>query len=136
MKNRTIRLYRGLTQRFVSGYDLSKSDAPYGYGTWTDSLELAKQYAGANGYIYYIDLPVSEMGKSAIDENPKSKTYGDRFLFFFNAKPASLNGVKGREALVYTLHDLYSSTMVKEYKKVTGKFMDKVLARTRLSSNR
>jgi hypothetical protein len=116
-----IRLYRGLEQKFDSNYDTSKSDAPHGYSTWTDSLELAKQYAGESGHIYYLDLPKSEMGKSAIDENPKSETYGDRVLFFFNGKPAGLNGVTGKEVLVYTLHDLYDPNMVKEMKEITSK---------------
>lgn len=110
----TIRLYRGLENKFDSKYDASKTDAPNGYSTWTDSLELAKQYAGDNGFIYYLDLPKSELGKSAIDEDPHSETYGDRALFFFNEKPASLNGVKGKEVLVYMSHDLYDPNMIKE----------------------
>ena len=92
----TIRLYRGLEQPFNPRHDTANSDAQYGYTTWTDNVELAKQYAGSNGYVYYIDLPKSAMGKEAIDENPKSLTYGDRYLFFFNDKPASINGVKGK----------------------------------------
>ena len=112
--NSTIRLYRGLEQKFDNKYDISKTDAPHGYSTWTDSLELAKQYAGKNGHIYYLDLPKSEMGKSYIDENPKSETYGDRVLFYYDGKGASINGVKGKEVLVYTLHDLYNPNMVKK----------------------
>jgi hypothetical protein len=111
-----IRIFRGLEQKFDSQYDISKSDAPHGYSTWTDSLVLARQYAGKHGYIYYLDLPLSEMGKSAIDENPKSENYGDRVLFYFNEKPAGLNGVTGKEILVYTFHELYDPNRIKEFK--------------------
>lgn len=113
-----MRLYRGLTQPLNLKYDINKLDAPQGYTTWTDGLELAKQYAGDDinkGYVYYIDLPKSEMGKSAIDENPKSDTYGDRFLFYFNNKPAGIKGVKGKEYLVYTHHELYDAKKIKQY---------------------
>jgi len=113
----SIRLYRGLAQPFNPRHDITGTDAPQGYSTWTDNVKLAKQYAGDKGYIYYIDLPKSEMGNSVIDENPKSDTYGDRFLFYFNNKPAGINGVKGKEYLVYTYHDLYNPKMVKEVKK-------------------
>lgn len=112
-----IRLYRGLEQPFNPKHDITKTDAPQGYSTWTDNVKLAKQYAGEGGYIYYIDLPKSEMGDSPIDENPKSDTYGDRYLFYFNNKPASLNGVKGKEYLVYTDHELYDVKKIKQYKK-------------------
>lgn len=107
-----VRLYRGMQNEFDPSYDKSLIDAPHGYSSWTDSLELAKQYAGKDGFVYYIDLPKSEEGKSAIDENPKSDAYGDRVLFFFR-KPAGLNGVVGKEFLVYTDHDLYDSSMIK-----------------------
>lgn len=113
-KTDTVRLYRGMVNKFDGGYDIEKTDAPNGYSTWTDSLELAKQYAGKNGHIYYLDLPKSEMSQSIVDEDPKSDTYGDRALFYFNDKPAGLNGVEGSEVLVYVDHDLYDSSMIKE----------------------
>jgi hypothetical protein len=106
----TVRLYRGLKQKFDNNYDLSKTDAPHGYSTWTDSLELAKQYAGVDGHIYYIDLPKYEMGTDIVDKD------GDRVLFYLNNKPAGLNGVKGKEFLVYTFHDSYSPNLIKEYR--------------------
>ena len=108
-----IRLYRGLVKKFNPNHDLSTTDAMRGYSTWTDNPELARQYAGKNGHVYYMDLPKSEMGEYAIDENPKSETYGDRVLFFFNDKAAGLNGVNGREVLVYNYHDLYDSSNIK-----------------------
>jgi hypothetical protein len=110
----SIHLYRGLEKELDAGYDMSKSDAPHGYSTWTDNPELARQYAGKEGRVYYVDLPESEMGKSAIDEDPKSETYGDRELFFFNGKAAALNGISGREVLVYEFHDLFDRDMIKE----------------------
>jgi len=111
-----IRLYRGLEREFDPDYDLSTTDAMRGYSTWTDSVELAREYAGAYGYVYYIDLPKSEMGDNAIDEDPTSETYGDRVLFFFNDKKAGLHGVSGKEALVYHDHDLFNPEMIKELK--------------------
>jgi hypothetical protein len=43
-----IFLYRGMNQKFDPKFDLSKTDAPNGYSTWTDDLKLAEQYAGSN----------------------------------------------------------------------------------------
>lgn len=105
----TIRLYRGLSEPFNSNYDISKTDAPHGYSTWTDSLELAKQYAGEKGHIYYIDLPKEELGSEIMDKD------GDRHLFYFNNKSAGLHGVSGKEFLVYNHHDLYSPNMIKKH---------------------
>lgn len=107
----TIRLYRGMTQKFSRDYDRSKLDAPNGYTSWTDNIDLAKQYAGSDGFVHYIDLPKSQAGKEAIDNNPKSETYGDRHLFFYRKK-AGLNNISGREFLVYHDHDLYHPDMV------------------------
>lgn len=111
-----IRLYRGLEHKFDPNHDLTTTDAPHGYSTWTDNPELAKQYAGPDGYIYYIDLPKSELGENVIDEDPNSDTYGDRTLFFFNDKSCGINGVCGNEVLLYVLHDLFDASMIKEYK--------------------
>lgn len=102
------RLYRGLEQEFDPNFDSSKSDAPSGYSTWTDNIDLARQYAGKNGRVYFIDLPVDKMGVEPIDQE------GDRVLFFDNEKPAGLNGVSGKEFLVYTDHEDYSSNAIRE----------------------
>lgn len=102
-----IRLYRGLEKKFNPNHDLTTTDAPAGYSTWTDNIELAKQYAGSNGYVYYIDLPKTELKKEYIDND------GERALFFDNKKPAGLNGIKGKEFLVYTEHELYDNSLVK-----------------------
>jgi len=50
------------------------------------------------------------MGKEYIDEN------GDRPLFFDNEKKAGLNGVSGKEYLVYNDSELYNPNLIKEYK--------------------
>jgi hypothetical protein len=106
-KKNIIRLYRGMEVNFDPKYDISKTDAPHGYSTWTDNLELAKQYAGKNGYVYYIDLPEDEMGEELINSD------GERVLFINNQKSAGLNNVSGNEYLVYIYHDLYSPDMIK-----------------------
>lgn len=113
-----IRLYRGLEGDFDKDYDLSKTDAPDGYSTWTDNHDLARQYAGEAGKVYYIDLNKSDMGNNYIDDNPKSETHGDRYLFFPNEKKAGLHGVSGNEFLVYNYHDLYDSNAIKQYTEI------------------
>ena len=102
-----IRLYRGIEKKFDPNHNLSTTDAPNGYSTWTDNIELAKQYAGKNGYVYQIDLPKNEMGEELIDND------GERSLFVNNKKPAGLNDISGDEYLVYTHHDLYNSNDIK-----------------------
>lgn len=108
-----IRLYRGLEQEFDKDYDLSSSDAPSGYSTWTDNPELAAQYAGSDGFVYYMDLPIKEQGSDLIDED------GERPLFIDNEKAAGLNDISGKEYLVYTDHDLYNSNDIKQSKDKT-----------------
>lgn len=105
--NETITLYRGLEKKFDPSYDLSKTDAPHGYSTWTDNPKLAKQYAGENGFVYKIKLPESEMGESFIDAD------GERPLFFKNEKKAGLNGISGNEYLLYHDHENYSPNLIK-----------------------
>jgi hypothetical protein len=106
-----IRLYRGLKNEFDPKFDITKSDAPSGYSTWTDNPELARQYAGANGFVYQIDLPKKELGQDIMDND------GERYLFFDNKKPAGLNNVSGKEFLVYNDHDLYDFRKIKEFKQ-------------------
>lgn len=109
-----IRLYRGLQQPFDGNFDLSKTDAPTGYSTWTGNPELARQYAGENGHVYYIDLPKSELGTDLVDAD------GERPLFVCNGKPAGLNGVSGNEYLVYNGHNKYSPSLVKQASALTA----------------
>ena len=106
-KRGMIRLYRGLTNKWNESYPNSHADSPIGYSTWTDTYELARAYAGPDGYVYYLDLPKAIKGDNYIDENPRSDTYGDRTLYYFNGKAADLNGAHGREVLVYDDHELW-----------------------------
>jgi hypothetical protein len=105
--DRKITLYRGLEREFDKSHDISSTDAPHGYSTWTDNIKLAREYAGQNGFIYKIELPESSMGDSFIDED------GERPLFFDNDKGAGLNGVSGKEYLVYQDHEDFSFDMIK-----------------------
>ena len=66
-KNKTsTTYYRGLTQKYDPNYDKSKLDNPNGYESWTDSLELAKEYAGKNGYVYSVEIPNNELNPDDI----------------------------------------------------------------------
>lgn len=118
----TITLYRGLTQHFNPEHDTTTTDAPNGYSTWTDNPELAKQYAGPSGYVYKIELPLSEMGDEYLDID------GDRVLFFNNENKAGLNGVKGNEFLIYTDHELYNPNSIK---LVNNKIMESINSNVR-----
>jgi hypothetical protein len=100
-------LYRGLEKKFDPYYDTTSTDAPTGYSTWTDNIELAKQYAGKTGFIYKIELPKQEEGETMIDDD------GERSLFFNNEKKAGLNGISGNEYLVYQDHENYSPDLIK-----------------------
>ena len=106
-----IPLYRGLNKQFDPKYDLSTTDAPNGYSTWTDNPDLASQYAGKGGYVYKIDLPENELKSEYIDSD------GERALFFNNQKKAGLNNVSGNEYLVYNHHDLFNISNVQLYKQ-------------------
>lgn len=102
-------LYRGLEQRFNPRHDLTTTDAPRGYSTWTDNPLLAREYAGDNGFVYRIELPRSLEGTELVDED------GERALFVDNEKSAGLRGVTGKEYLVYVDHDDYSHDLITEY---------------------
>ena len=105
------RLYRGLEQEFDPNYKLDNTDAPSGYSTFTDNPELARQYAGKNGHVYYMDVPTNKQARDLVDED------GERGLFVDNEKPAGLNGVSGKEYLVYNYHDDYNAANMKPYAK-------------------
>ena len=107
-----ITLYRGLTKPFDPKHDLSTTDAPNGYSTWTDNPELATQYAGNGGYVYKIDLPLTELKSEYIDSD------GERALFFNNQKKAGLNNISGNEYLVYNHHDMFNPSNIKLYKNI------------------
>lgn len=102
---RTKKLYRGLESEYDPKFDLTKTDAPNDYSTWTDNPELAKQY-GKN--VYEIELPLSEMGDDYID------IHGERPLFFNNQKGAGIKGVTGDEYLIYQDHELFAPDMIRQ----------------------
>ena len=91
-----ITLYRGLTQKYDPKYPVAKLDTS-GYESWTDNLDLARQY-GDN--VYSIEVPKADIKTSYLDENPKSPTYGDRNPIYSIDKKAGLNGVSGNEYLL------------------------------------
>ena len=101
------KLYRGLEKPFDSSYNLSSTDAPQGYSTWTDNPQLARQYAGDSGFVYEIELPKYSEGSDLIDNE------GERALFVNNQKKAGLNNISGDEYLVYQGHDNFSPSMIK-----------------------
>mgnify|MGYP007071570551 CR=1 FL=1 len=109
-KRDSVRLYRGMTKKFDKNFDLSKTDAPTGYSTWTDNKKLAEQYAGKDGFVYEIDLPKNKQGNELFDE------IGDRVLFLDNEKKAGLNNISGKEYLIYNKHDLYNPNLIRESK--------------------
>jgi hypothetical protein len=104
------KLYRGLESKYDPSHNLSATDAPEGYSTWTDNPELARQYAGKNGEVYEIDVPESELGIDLVDAD------GERPLFVNNRKAAGLNGVSGNEFLLYQDHDNFTPSMIKASK--------------------
>ena len=110
-KDTQVTLYRGLTKKFDPNYDLSKTDAPSGYSTWTDNPKLARQYAGEDGFVYEINLPANKKSDEYINSD------GDRALFFNNNKKAGLNKVSGDEYLVYNDHELFDPSSIKQISK-------------------
>ena len=94
-------LYRGLTQKYDPNYPISKLDTS-GYESWTDNLDLAKQYGD---HVYSIEVPKSDIKTSYLDEDPMSPTYGDRNPIYSIDKPAGLNGVSGTEYLLNAMDD-------------------------------
>jgi hypothetical protein len=106
-KKDTKKLFRGLERPYDQNFNLSKSDAPSGYSTWTDNPDLARQYAGENGFVYEIDVPLSKQGTELVDES------GERALFVDNQKAAGLNDISGREYLLYQDHEDFAPNMIR-----------------------
>lgn len=112
-KNKTsTTYYRGLTQKYDPNYDKSKLDNPNGYESWTDSLELAKEYAGKDGYVYSVDVPDNELNPDDIYDQD-----GERSLMYYNNKPVALHGVEGEEFMLYTDHEKWNDLEYKELPK-------------------
>ena len=112
-KNKTsTTYYRGLTQKYDPNYDKSKLDNPNGYESWTDSLELAKEYAGENGYVYSVEIPNKELNTEDIYDKD-----GERSLMYYNDKPVALHGVEGEEFMLYTDHEKWNDLKYNEVPK-------------------
>ena len=122
-KNKTsTTYYRGLTQKYDPNYDKSKLDNPNGYESWTNSLELAKEYAGKNGYVYSVEIPNNELNPDDIYDQD-----GERSLMYYNDKPVALHGVEGEEFMLYTDHEKWKDLKYKEVndnKKYEGAKLD------------
>lgn len=120
-KNKTsTTYYRGLTQKYDPNYDKSKLDNPNGYESWTDSLELAKEYAGKNGYVYSVEIPNNELNPDDIYDKD-----GERSLMYYNDKPVALHGVEGEEFMLYTDHEKWNDLEYKEVPKAeSNEFKD------------
>lgn len=131
-KNKTsTTYYRGLTQKYDPNYDKSKLDNPNGYESWTDSLELAKEYAGENGYVYSVEIPNNELNPDDIYDQD-----GDRSLMYYNDKPVALHGVEGEEFMLYTDHEKWKDLKYKEVndnKKYEGATFDRENKTVKLS---
>jgi hypothetical protein len=104
----TTKYYRGLTQKYDPNYDKSKLDNQNGYESWTDSKELAQEYAGKNGYVYSVEIPNKELNTDDIFDEE-----GERSLMYYNDKPVALHGIEGEEFMLYTDHEKWNEL---EYK--------------------
>jgi hypothetical protein len=105
--NKTITLYRGLSREFDPTYDNSTLDSPTGYSCWSDTPELARAYAGDDGYVYKIELPLKELGDTFITDD------GDRPLFYKSDHGANINGARGQEYMIYHDHENFSPDSIK-----------------------
>jgi len=102
----TQRFYRGLKEK-INPDLISTKYATNGYSYWTDNVDVAKEYAGPEGYVYYIDIPTSLISDELIDEDPTSETFGDRNLMVHNGKDISINDITGKEYLLYQEHEYF-----------------------------
>ena len=108
-----MRLYRGLQEEYSKDFDKSKLDNVNGYESWTDNEKLAKEYAGENGHVYYVDIDKKDINMDDIfDED------GERSLVYYNDKPVDLHGVHGEEYMLYTDHEKWKDL---EYNEVIKK---------------
>ena len=111
-KNHTL-LFRGLEKPFDKLYDNNRRDSPQGYSTWTDSIALAREYAGKDGFLYVIQIPNKEIKREYINND------GDRAFVYSTGKPAGLHGVSGNEYLLYEYHDSFTHDQIKSADPIT-----------------
>jgi hypothetical protein len=60
------RLYRGLENEFDPKYVPQVSDNGYGYESWSDTYDLAREYAGPDGNVYTVDVPNSRIATQTV----------------------------------------------------------------------
>ena len=104
--------FRGLQNKYDPDFDKSKLDNPNGYESWTDSYDLAKEYAGKDGYVYSIEIDKDKVNKEDIFDSD-----GERSLMYSNDKPVALREVSGEEYMLYTDHDNWKDL---DYKEVSS----------------
>lgn len=100
------RLYRGLENDFDPKYLPSVDDNPFGYESWTDNYNLAKQY-GNN--VYSVDVPTSRIANQVVTAD------GERVPVVKTTKKAGLNGVDGVEYMLNANDPLRQEL---EYKRI------------------
>ena len=122
-------LFRGLTQKYDKNFDKSKLDNPNGYESWTDSYDLAKEYAGENGYVYSVEVPNKDLNTQDIYNED-----GDRSLVYWNDKPVALHGVEGEEFMLYTDHEDHDKLDYKEISSPSNSKEEKVEIRDKETS--
>jgi hypothetical protein len=102
------RLYRGLENNFDPKYLPSVDDNPFGYESWTDNYNLAKQY-GNN--VYSVDVPTNRIADQIVTAD------GERVPVVKTTKKAGLNGVDGVEYMLNANDPLRQEL---EYRRIVG----------------
>lgn len=102
------RLFRGLEEDFDPSFVPQVSDNGFGYESWTDQYNLAKQY-GNN--VLAVDVPSNMIGDNYITAS------GERSPIYRTDKAAGLNGISGTEFLL-NVNDPLREALT--YAKVTG----------------
>lgn len=102
------RLFRGLENDFDPSFVPQVSDNGFGYESWTDQYNLAKQY-GNN--VLAVDVPSNMIGDNYITAS------GERSPIYRTDKAAGLNGISGTEFLL-NVNDPLREALT--YAKVTG----------------
>lgn len=110
------RLYRGLENDFDPKYLPSVDDNPFGYESWTDNYNLAKQY-GNN--VYSVDVPTNRIAEQVVTAD------GERVPVVKTTKKAGLNGVDGVEYMLNANDPLRQEL---EYKRIIEAPADGIMA--------
>ena len=127
------RLYRGLEGEFNPKYVPQVSDNGYGYESWSDSYDLAREYAGPNGNIYSVDVPNSRIADQIVTPD------GERMPVVMTDKKAGMRSfdgdrfIDGKEYLL-NVNDPLRQELT--YSRVTpAKTLDATLANADMATN-